>query len=99
MLGRIELEIPGPRTVRSGQLDLVTIEPDDEDLRLHGAVDVPTHRLPGHVTRQGLAAVRSPVDLAPNRCHPRLPPRRAPRPKVRSPVARRATRSATQARC
>jgi hypothetical protein len=55
MLGRSELEIPRPRSVGTGQLDRDAIEPDDEDLRLDGAIDVPTDRLPRHVTRRGLA--------------------------------------------
>ena len=43
-----ELEDPRLRPVGPRQPELVAIEPDDEDLGLDRAVDVPTNRRAGH---------------------------------------------------
>src|SRR3954453_8834005 len=94
MLRRAQLEIPRARTVGPGQLDPVAIEPDDEDLRLDGAIDVPTHRLPAHVPPQGLGCVRCPAGRGQNRCRRPRPPPRAPRPTARAPGAGTAATSA-----
>jgi hypothetical protein len=49
VFGRAELEDPRLRAVRSGQLELIAGEPDDEDLGLDGAVDIPTGGFAAHV--------------------------------------------------
>ena len=48
MLGRTELEVPGAGAVRPGQLDAIAVQPDDEDLRLDGTVDIPANGLSSH---------------------------------------------------
>src|SRR3954453_18497261 len=87
MLRRAQLEIPRARTVGPGQLDPVAIEPDDEDLRLAGAIARPTPRLPAPVTPQGLGVVHCPAGRGQNRCRRQPPPRRALRPTARAPGA------------
>src|SRR5438034_3992532 len=49
MLGRAELEDPRLRAIRPGQLNRLAVQPDDEDLGLDGAVDVPARGCATHV--------------------------------------------------
>jgi hypothetical protein len=55
VLDGAELEHPGLRSVRSRELEPVTVEPDDEHLGLDRAVDIPTG---GCATHRAIVASR-----------------------------------------
>ena len=48
VLGRTELQQPGRCATGSCQLEMIAVQPDDEDLGLDGAVDVPAGGGAGH---------------------------------------------------
>jgi hypothetical protein len=58
VLGRAELKDPRLRPVGAGQLQPIAVEPNDEDLGLDRAVDIPTGGCAAHPAILAIAALR-----------------------------------------
>src|SRR4029079_14644821 len=74
VIGRTELDEPRHRPVESGQLEVVPVEPHDEDLGLDGAFDVEARRKDchGRIVPARIASALQPTVNVDNFAAPRV---------------------------